>query len=101
MFKMTLAILVISLLFLLIGKSTQSHKSSNKADNEEEFIPHWAKTVVWYQIFSERFRDGDNNNNPNVTNIIGADPQEAPKTWQIHPWGSDWYKLQDYEKANG
>lgn len=66
-----------------------------------EFVPQWAKEVVWYQIFPERFRDGDPTNNPTINDIKGADPQEPPEQWQVHPWGSDWYKLQDYEKANG
>ena len=69
--------------------------------NTKEFVPQWAKTVVWYQIFPERFRNGDPNNDPTVQDILGADPQEPPRQWQIHPWGSDWYQLQDYELANG
>ena len=68
------------------------NKSTEKVNFE---VPDWAKEVVWYQIFPERFRDGDLNNNPTVKDIAGADPQEPPKAWQIHPWGSDWYKLQD------
>ena len=68
---------------------------------EEEFVPEWAKTVVWYQIFPERFRDGDPSNNPTLDDIIGADPKDLPTEWQVHPWGSDWYELQPYEKANG
>jgi len=66
-----------------------------------DFVPEWAKTVVWYQIFPERFRNGDPSNDPTANDIIGADPQELPQYWRIHPWGSDWYKLQDYEKKNG
>ena len=70
--------------------------------NEQgEFVPDWAKSAVWYQVFPERFRDGDPSNNPTVGDIAGADPAEPPKVWQIHPWGSDWYKLQPYEVANG
>ena len=66
-----------------------------------EFVPQWAKSAIWYQIFPERFRDGDKSNNPKVNDIVGADPVEQPREWQIHPWGSDWYKLQAYEQANG
>ncbi len=70
--------------------------------NEQgEFVPDWAKSAVWYQVFPERFRDGDPSNNPTVRDIAGADPAEPPKVWQIHPWGSDWYKRQPYEVANG
>jgi glycosidase len=66
-----------------------------------EFVPAWAKSVVWYQIFPERFRNGDPANDPRVTDIAGADPIEPPKAWQVHPWDSDWYELQPYEKQNG
>lgn len=70
--------------------------------NEDgEFVPPWAKQAVWYQVFPERFRDGDSTNNPTVEDILGADPAEPPKEWQVHPWGSDWFELQAYEKANG
>ncbi len=81
---------------LIGGKSNAQNRETTK-----EFVPQWAKSVVWYQVFPERFRDGDPTNNPTVNDILGADPQEPPKAWQIHPWGSDWYALQDYEKQNG
>jgi glycosidase len=70
-------------------------------DKAGEFVPAWAKEVVWYQIFPERYRDGDPGNNPTVKDIAGADPTDPPKQWRIHPWGSDWYKRQPYEIANG
>jgi cyclomaltodextrinase len=63
--------------------------------------PAWAASAVWYQIFPERFRNGDPSNDPTVDDIRGADPLSPPREWQIHPWGSDWYRLQPYEKANG
>jgi glycosidase len=84
-------VIFLLIIFLLLGCSM-----SNK-----EFVPSWAKTVVWYQIFPERFRNGDPSNDPTMQDILGADPQEKPKAWHIHPWGSDWYELQDYEKTNG
>ena len=87
-------------LFLFIG-CNQSDKKSKQSLKNEEFVPKWAKSVVWYQIFPERFRDGDTSNNPTLADIKGADPQELPKSWEIHPWGSDWYKLQEYEIKNG
>lgn len=68
--------------------------------SQSEFVPQWAKSIVWYQIFPERFRNGDPTNDPTVSDILGADPPDPPKAWHIHPWGSDWYELKDYEKAN-
>ncbi|MBE9480272.1 MAG: alpha-glucosidase C-terminal domain-containing protein [Bacteroidetes bacterium] len=95
-----------ALTFVLLNISCSQQNNSSKADLsanklEKEFVPLWAKSVVWYQIFPERFRDGDPSNNPTVKDIIGADPVEPPKSWNIHPWESDWYELQDYEKKNG
>lgn len=66
-----------------------------------EFVPEWAKSAIWYQIFPERFRNGDPGNDPRVVDIKGSDPQEPVAHWEVHPWGSDWYELQDYEKKNG
>ncbi|MBN2893697.1 MAG: alpha-glucosidase C-terminal domain-containing protein [Bacteroidales bacterium] len=76
-------------------------ENTKKYYDEGEFVPIWAKCAVWYQIFPERFRNGDPSNDPTVEDIRGADPQEMPKSWMIHPWGSDWYKLQPYEIVNG
>ncbi|MCK4287718.1 MAG: hypothetical protein KAW86_00810, partial [Bacteroidales bacterium] len=95
-----------ALTFVLLNISCSQQNNSSKVDLSanklgKEFVPLWAKSVVWYQIFPERFRDGDPSNNPTVKDIIGADPVEPPKSWNIHPWESDWYELQDYEKKNG
>ena len=68
---------------------------------KKEFVPEWAKKVVWYQIFPERFRNGDSNSDPTKDDLKGAWPHDYSSPWQIHPWGSDWYKLQPYEKKNG
>lgn len=89
------------LIILLFVGCSNSNKDTKQSIENVEFVPQWAKTVVWYQIFPERFRDGFSGNNPTINDIAGADPQIPAKEWQIHPWGSDWYKLLDYEKANG
>ncbi len=56
-------------------------------------VPDWAKKAVWYQIFPERFRNGDPKNDPTA-----ADAQVSNSDWHISPWTSDWYKLQPWEK---
>ncbi len=85
-------------LLLILLATTACHASAKPA---AEFVPQWAKSAVWYQVFPDRFRNGDPSNDPTVADIAGADPMEPPKQWRVHPWGSDWYQLQDYEKANG
>ncbi len=51
-------------------------------DLTERFpTPDWARNVVWYQIFMDRFRNGTTDNDP-------------PHTL---PWRWDWYKLAAWE----
>jgi len=87
--------------FFACGTKTDKIMKTETTQASSEFVPQWAKEVVWYQIFPERFYDGDPSNNPRVEDLAGADPQEPIKHWNIHQWTSDWYKLQDYEKKNG
>jgi len=89
-------ILLLSILFL-INVLTQNDLSLNKNFK----IPEWAKRVVWYQIFPERFNNGDKTNDPDLSSLKGSWPHDSNSDWQIHPWTSDWYELQPYEKQNG
>ena len=65
----------------------------------DEFVPAWAKDAVWYKIFPERFRNGDTSNDPTKADIAGAFPDAPGLPWRVHPWTSDWYARQDYEKG--
>ena len=64
-----------------------------------EFVPQWAKHAVWYQIFPERFRNGDASNDPTKDDIAGAFPDEPDLPWQVNPWTADWYKRQPWETS--
>ena len=66
-----------------------------------ENVPSWAKEAVWYQIFPERFWNGDTSNDPTLKDLEGGWPHFKPEHWQIHPWTSDWYKFQPWEKTYG
>src|SRR5918993_725877 len=74
---------------------------SNHCHAQKDFTPNWSKGVVWYQIFPERFNNGDKTNDPKVEDQSGAYPFDDTSAFRIHPWTSDWYKLQPYEKMNG
>jgi len=63
--------------------------------------PEWVRHAVFYQIFPERFNNGDLTNDPTLVSEKGAWPHDDRKAWHISPWTSDWYKLQAWEKANG
>jgi len=59
-------------------------------------VPQWAKDAVWYQIFPERFRNGDPGNDPTP-----AELEFTPdRPWNVSPWTSDWYKLQPWEEKH-
>ena len=68
---------------------------------QNDFTPNWSKGVVWYQIFPERFYNGDPSNDPTANDQDGAFPFDTTSDFQIHPWTSDWYQLQPYEQKNG
>ena len=68
---------------------------------QNDFTPEWSKGIVWYQIFPERFSNGDPTNDPKVSDQNGAYPFDDTSAFQIHPWTSDWYQLQPYEQKNG
>ncbi|HEX8280544.1 MAG TPA: glycoside hydrolase family 13 protein, partial [Chthoniobacterales bacterium] len=61
--------------------------------------PAWAKEAVFYQIFPERFRNGDPKNDPTRESL------ELPVTpgtdWKNSSWTADWYARDEWEKALG
>jgi cyclomaltodextrinase / maltogenic alpha-amylase / neopullulanase len=65
--------------------------------NAQSNFPDWAKGIVWYQIFPERFANGDTNNDPKPDKIFPDG--RAPKNWKITPWTSDWFGQSQWEKA--
>ncbi len=54
----------------------------------------WVYGAVWYKILPERFRNINPANDPVKKNVV----EDADYDWQVHPWASDWYKLQVWEK---
>jgi len=58
--------------------------------------PEWSHDVVWYQIFAERFWNGDPSNDPTREDLYGAYPGFAPENWSTTPWTQDWYAPDDY-----
>ncbi|MFC1480949.1 glycoside hydrolase family 13 protein [Candidatus Neomarinimicrobiota bacterium] len=74
---------------------------SDQADipSSEELL--WPQQIVWYQIFPERFRNGDSTNDPTLADGLGSWPHDSESPWHISPWTSDWYELQPWEQASG
>ncbi len=106
---------IILLKLAIISLAACSHSEVSSSDQNQdatvsdehtvtgENIPEWAENVVWYQIFPERFRQGDSTNNPTADRIrdpLGFD-LKAPDGWEITPWTSDWYQRADWEQRIG
>lgn len=58
--------------------------------------PDWARHAVWYQIFPERFRNGDSGNDP--TAEYCRVPDKVRSRWGMIPWTKEWYALTDWEQ---
>ena len=64
-------------------------------------VPAWAADAVWYQIFVERFRNGDPANDPTLHDMDGSWPFLRPEGWEPTPWGQDWYRQEPWAEATG
>lgn len=62
--------------------------------------PDWPKDAIWYQIFPERFHNGDVSNDPTVETLEGTWPYDKQTEWEVSAWTADWYRLQPWEKKN-
>lgn len=59
-------------------------------------VPDWACDAVWYQVFPERFRNGQPDNDPTP-----ADTHDRIPDWAVSRWGMDWYGQAPWEIARG
>ena len=64
-------------------------------------VPEWSREAIWYQIFVERFRNGDASNDPVFENTEGAYPNRPFEGWTPTPWTHDWYRQEDWAAASG
>jgi cyclomaltodextrinase / maltogenic alpha-amylase / neopullulanase len=85
------------LLALLVFTCTEKKPLSPQSDPAHiAYVPEWARNVVWYQIFVERFRNGDPSNDPTLADIQNTFPENIPANWHISDWGADWYVEEGY-----
>jgi cyclomaltodextrinase / maltogenic alpha-amylase / neopullulanase len=64
--------------------------------------PDWAKSVIWYQIFVERFNNGDKSNDPKPENMdVPFMNIKTPAGWSITAWTHDWYKQEEWAVKSG
>lgn len=86
---------ILSLLFTIVMLCSMGSKSKT-IDKNLASVPEWAKNAIWYQIFVERFRNGDPSNDPTPADMKGGYPDHIPKNWEITPWGHDWYSREPW-----
>ncbi|MBC8375191.1 MAG: alpha-amylase, partial [FCB group bacterium] len=101
-----MVVTILSLITILSHQSCTpappvSPPSSTEIPEYISHVPEWAKSAIWYQIFPERFRNGDQSNDPTVTTLAGTWPYAQPEDWQVSPWNSDWYEMQPWELNTG
>lgn len=87
-----------STIFLLIICSLFLVRCGRQPDIKT--VPGWAMDAIWYQIFPDRFYNGDVNNDPTIETLEGTWPYEKQSEWNVMDWTSDWYKLQPWEVKN-
>lgn len=63
--------------------------------------PEWARSAIWYEMFVERFCNGDTTNDPVLENITVKGQSEPPADWRITPWTSDWYEQEAWATRTG
>lgn len=91
----------VALLILGMGILISCEKKTVTVTGSSE-VPEWAKIVVWYQIFPERFRNGDPSNDPKLEDILGSWPHDSTSPYQTSDWAGDWYAYQPWEdKSQG
>jgi cyclomaltodextrinase / maltogenic alpha-amylase / neopullulanase len=71
--------------------------------NSESYsgVPAWSADAIWYQIFVERFRNGDPSNDPTTHDIEGVTDEAPPKGWEPTAWAQDWYRQEPWARAPG
>ena len=63
-----------------------------------ERVPDWAQDQVVYQIFPERFANGDTTNDP-TRQSLQRPLDDVSTAWSVMPWTGDWYERADWETA--
>lgn len=94
-------ILILALLLLTGCDSGAPGTEATAPDSIPSQIENQNSAIDWvfYQIFPERFRNGDPSNDPTRASIEFY--ENTPESWHVMPWTADWYERADWEKAIG
>ncbi len=89
----------VSLLILAITFMSCEQDKQDKLPFEQP--PEWSREAIWYQIFVERFYNGDDSNDPSYKTVEGHLNDRIPKDWSITDWSHNWYAQEDWAEATG
>lgn len=89
----------IILIFFILSPTIMN--AQQHIQSSDSLPPAWAKQAIWYQIFVERFNNGDPRNDPTPENIrTASDFRPVPEDWSVTPWTHNWYKQESWAKNN-
>lgn len=97
---------IIKIFFLLAFVAVTACKSDHPKHMLQSTLPYhmppeWAREAIWYQIFVERFRNGNPEVNPTRQSCEGALIDELPEDWSVTDWGRNWYEQENWAKKTG
>jgi cyclomaltodextrinase / maltogenic alpha-amylase / neopullulanase len=91
-----------ALILLFLGAGCASESTPARPGAQPNFaVPAWSEDAIWYQIFVERFRNGDPSNDPTPRDIEGVTDEPPPHGWKPTPWSQDWYRQEPWAAAAG
>lgn len=86
---------IVSFLLIIVAAAQTNTSSFSQP-------PFWSKNAIWYQIFVERFFNGDRNNDPTPETVNTPFlKQFVPNDWAVTPWTSNWYQLDSWASKAG
>ncbi len=84
------------ILFLLVGALILSQNIQ-----AQDKFPEWARGIVWYQIFPERFADGDTSNDSSLVDKVDIESGRKIPGWKVTNWTGDWFAESKWERKLG
>ena len=87
-------VLVVAAGLLLVGCQPEERATAPETSR----VPDWAQDQVVYQIFPERFANGDSTNDP-TRETLERPLRNVPPSWKVMRWTRDWYERAGWEKT--
>ena len=90
-------LLVCALIGVALGAAVAGCQADRPAEPPQR-VPAWVQDAVFYQIFPERFANGDPSNDPTRA-TLERPLRDVPASWSVMPWTQNWYAEADWEQA--